>query len=191
VQLEFTAHGGRRPGAGRRRGDRVSHDARPSFDRITAAHVTLRVNEAVPSLRSSRRFRAIRTCFAASRGRFGLRLVHFSVLSNHLHLIVEADNSDSLARGMQGLCIRLAKALNGVLGRAGRLFTDHYHSHLLRTPTEVLSSIKYVQNNAERHYGEPGPDWCSSAAPDAKEILAEANGWLLSIGWKRSPRAAD
>jgi REP-associated tyrosine transposase len=183
-QLEFPTHGGRRKGAGRPAGERVTHHARPSFDRVTPAHVTLRVNDAVPSLRSSRRFQAIRTCFAAARGKFGLRLVHFSVLSNHLHLIVEADDSESLSRGMQGLCIRLAKALNRLLGRAGRLFADHYHSHLLRTPTEVLSSIKYVQNSAERHYGEPGPDWCSSTAPDAKAILAEAKGWLLKAGWK-------
>ena len=41
----------------------------------------------------------------------GLRIVQFSVQGNHLHLIVEADSSTALSRGMQGLCIRLAKAL--------------------------------------------------------------------------------
>jgi putative transposase len=41
-----------------------------------------------------------------------MRLVEFTVLSNHLHLIVEADNSTELSRGMQGLCVRLARALN-------------------------------------------------------------------------------
>jgi len=50
----------------------------------------------VPSLRSARRFEIIRRCFKASRGLHGLRLVEFSVLSDHLHLVVEADDNVSL-----------------------------------------------------------------------------------------------
>ena len=39
----------------------------------------------------------------------GLRLLEFWVLSNHLHL--EADGKRSLSRGVQGLAVRLARAL--------------------------------------------------------------------------------
>jgi hypothetical protein len=60
VQLEFPRHGGRRKGAGRKPGGRATHHARPSFDKLTPAHVTLRVLDDVPGLRSSRRFAAIR-----------------------------------------------------------------------------------------------------------------------------------
>jgi putative transposase len=188
VQLEFTTHGGRRVGAGRKAGKRVSHHPRPAFDKVTAAHVTMRVRKDVPSLRSSRRFELIRRSFAAFRGRFGLRLVKFTVLSNHLHLIVEADDSGELSRGMQGLNIRLAKALNAALNRTGSLFDDHYHSRLLRSPTEVAYVINYVLTNAEHHYGEAGLDWFSSdAQPD---VIAAPLGWLLTVGWKRGrPRA--
>jgi hypothetical protein len=122
-QLAFTlrAHRGRRQGAGRKpKGERalVSHAARPKFERATPAHVTLRVANDVPNLRSSRRSASIRECFVAARGSLGVRLIEFSVLSNHLHLVVEADSSEALSRGMQGLCIRIAKALNAMLGRA-------------------------------------------------------------------------
>jgi REP element-mobilizing transposase RayT len=154
------------------------------FDKITPAHVTLRIAGDVPSLRSSRRFALVRQCFADARGRFGMRLVEFSVLSNHLHLVVEADTSEALSRGIQGLCIRLATALNRALRRTGAVFADHYHSRLLRSPTEVADAIRYVLDNAARHYGEVVPDRFSSGAQGARAILALPLGWLLNEGRK-------
>jgi REP element-mobilizing transposase RayT len=165
----------------------VTHHARPAFDRVTPAHVTLRVADHVPSLRSSRRFAQIRRCLIAARGRLGLRVVEFSVLSNHLHLVVEADDSVALSRGMQGLAIRVAKALNALLGRSGRIFADHYHSRLLRTPTDLVRALRYVAGNALHHYAEAGPDACSSRAPGALAALAAPLGWLLRVGWRSAP----
>lgn len=60
-----------------------------------------------------------------ARAKFGARLVEFSVQGNHLHLIVEADDSASLSRAMQGLCIRIARALNALMRSAGAVFADH------------------------------------------------------------------
>src|SRR4051812_39207540 len=88
VQLELPSRGGRRPGAGRPRGTRVSHAARERFDKPTAVHVTLRMRDHVWSLRSGRSFRRIRRSLEKARGRFGGRLIEFSVQGNHLHLIV-------------------------------------------------------------------------------------------------------
>ena len=181
--------GGKRPGAGRKPKNGkagVSHTARPAFGKPTPVHVTLRIRDDVPSLRASRRFAAIRRSFAAARGRNGVRLVEFSVLSNHLHLVVEADSSLRLSRGMQGLTIRLAKALNAVLrGRKGGVFADHFHSRLLRTPTELTRALRYVAENAEHHYGEPDR-YFSSRAPENLSLLAAPLGWLLRVGWRRS-----
>jgi REP element-mobilizing transposase RayT len=43
------------------------------------------------------------------------RVLQFSVQNDHVHLIVEARDGDVLARGVQGLAIRLAKKINGAL----------------------------------------------------------------------------
>ena len=182
-------HGGARPGAGRKPNGRralVSHLARPRFDKITPVHVTLRVRDDVPSLRSARRFTKIRECFVAARGRFGVRLVEFSVMGNHLHLIVEADDSRSLSSGLQGLTIRVAKAVNRMLARSGHVFADHYHSRLLKTPTELTRTIRYVIENARHHYAERGADFFSSRGPDGLTALAPPIGWLLRVGWGRA-----
>ncbi len=196
LPLPIPRRGGKRPGAGRRpRGPRalVSHRARARFDKPTPAHVTLRVREEVWNLRSGRAFRRIRTCFEKSCGRFGARLVEFSVQGNHLHLIVEADSNAALSRALQGLCIRIAKALNAMMKRGGAVFADHYHSRLLKTPTELVNAIRYVLGNAAHHFGggrdHPGKaardPFNSAGLEERAGVLAKPLGWLLRVGWKR------
>jgi REP element-mobilizing transposase RayT len=65
--------------------------------------------------------RVVRPCIALSAKPF-FRVVEFNVLSNHIHLICEADDAVALARGVQGLAIRLARRLNTALKRKGTLF---------------------------------------------------------------------
>lgn len=189
MQLELPRRGGPRKGAGRPTTGRVSHARRPRFARPTPVHVTLRVRRDVWNLRSGRTFRRIRRCLSKARDRFGGRLIEFSVQGNHLHLIVEADDSAALSRALQGLCIRIAKALNAMMSRAGAVFADHYHSRLLRTPTELVNAIAYVLGNAMKHFGLAGADPFSSVASDNRGVTAEPRSWLLRVGWKRSKRA--
>ena len=184
-QLSFPTRGGRREGAGRPRGNRVSHASRPRFSRATPVHVTLRMRDHVWNLRSRRSIRRIRSCFEKARGRFGGRLVEFSVQGNHLHLILEADCDAALSRALQGLCIRIAKALNKMMGRAGKVFGDHYHARLLRSPTALVRAIAYVLGNAAHHLGVRGTDPYASRAPHAQASLAAPRSWLLREGWRR------
>ena len=192
LDLMFPQWGGRRKGAGRQAKGRrplVSHKARPTFEKAAAVHVTLRVHEHVWNLRSGRSYRVIKQCFADGLGRFGLRIIHFSIQGNHLHLIVEADSSAALSRGMHGLTIRVAKALNRLMARKGHVFADHYHSRLLKTPTELVNAIAYVLGNHTHHYGHAGVDPFSSAAltGDRRErVLSHPHTWLLRSGWRRA-----
>jgi putative transposase len=191
ISLPFRSRGGRRKGAGRPPNGKaamVSHMKRPAFERITPVHVTLRISNDIPNLRSSRRFAIVRRCFAKARQNQSLRLVEFSVLGNHLHLIVEADSSTRLSRGVQGLCIRMARALNDALKRSGRVFADHFHSRLLKSPTEVVNAIRYVLENAARHFGETASvDAFSSEAEENAGVLTAPAGWLLQRGWLKAP----
>jgi putative transposase len=151
--------------------------------------VTLSVGGHVWNLRSRRCFEIIETCLAAARERFGLRVIEFTVLGNHLHLLVEADNDEALSRGMQGLNIRIAKALSRLMGRKGHVFADHYHSRLLRSPTELVNAIAYVLGNAAHHYGGSWQDRFSSRACEAlhrQKVLSHPRTWLLRSGWRRA-----
>ena len=198
-QLAFRLpqRGGKRRGAGRKpRGERagVSHKARPKFGKAAAVHVTLRVHVHVWNLRSRRCFRVIETCFGDALGRFGLRIVEFTVLGNHLHLIVEAEDRASLAKGMQGLAIRIAKTLNRLFARDGKVWADRYHSHVLRARREVANVLRYVLGNFARHarqWSEQRAEFADAfssirflgLAP-ADAPVAAPRTWLLRIGWR-------
>jgi putative transposase len=201
LALKYRGRGGYRPGCGRPRSGRhaVPHRSRPRVAPRHPVHVTLRVRDEVWNLRSRRCFRALARGFAAGNDRLGFRLVHFSVQGNHLHLIVEVVDEMALARGMQGLAIRMAKALNRVMERSGPVFRERYHAHVLRSPTEVARAVAYVLGNYFHHAASWGAsisrthvDPYSSAAENDKAwtgvdppLVVEPRTWLLRVGWER------
>jgi len=93
----------------------------------------------------------VMAAIAGGNAREDFRVVHFSVQSNHVHLICEAHGNKALALGMRGIGGRIAKKVNGVLGRKGRVIADRYHAHVLNTRAEVRNAVRYVLRNAERH----------------------------------------
>jgi REP element-mobilizing transposase RayT len=195
-ELPFPQRGGRRLGAGRKRladRPRVSHRARERHGARHPLLVTVRLQRALPSLRRKREFTLIRTRIDAANGRFGMRVVHYSVQSNHVHLIVEAPDQLALARGMKGVLVRIARALNDAWDRRGSVFDDHYHARALKTPREVRNALVYVLQNARKHGVQlAGLDPFSSAsafdgwkAGGRSERSTRARTWLLSVGWRR------
>src|SRR5262245_32672075 len=105
-ELPFRQHGGAREGAGRKpKGERalVGHRPRPPKPSRHPAHVTLKLREHLPRLRSKPEHAALRKAFAAGRDRFGFRLCHYAILNDHLHFVVEAADRVALRRGLQGL----------------------------------------------------------------------------------------
>jgi len=148
-------------------------------------HVTLRVLPHVWNLRSRRSFRVLGAALAHGGDRFGMRICEFSIQGNHLHLVAEATDAQALSRGMQGFCIRIAKKLNYMMRRAGKVLADRYHARILHTPTEVERAVHYVRNNRGIHRAQWGQtsvvkhDPYSSAARHDGVLLPEAHTYLL------------
>jgi REP-associated tyrosine transposase len=176
---------------------------RPAHNERHPVHVTLRVGGRLPSLREQVLFLGLRHAIAkASRSAF--RVVHYSVQADHVHLIVEASDKAALSRGMAGLEIRLARSLNGNLGRRGRVFGDRYHARALRTPRETRNAIVYVLMNFKKHVrAVDDVDVCSSGywfdgwkfRPNMRDPPGWEEGegvpvrlprtWLARNGWRR------
>src|SRR3954462_1794467 len=103
-ELPLKSWGGARRGAGRKaKGSRknVPHRPRRRFRR-GALHITTRIRSEVWNLPSRRSFPPLRRPCARGCPRFGPRLTHFSVQGNHLHMIVEAPDAETLGRAMKG-----------------------------------------------------------------------------------------
>jgi len=186
----------------------VPHRVRAKLAARFPVHTTVRLRKGLPPLRNRKVYQVLRGCFAAACARDGFRVVHYSVQSTHLHFLVEAADRKALSRGMQGLLIRIAKALNRLWHRKGSLFTERFHEHILRTPREVRNALAYVLNNVWRHVGShlPSP---RSGTPEGIDAFSSAywfdgwrgrrfrppagvdppvvrpRTWLLSTGWRR------
>lgn len=195
LALELRTWGGKRAGAGRKpRGARagVVHRARDEWTRPMPLHVTLRMAPHVYNLRSRRSFRVIAAALRIGGDRFDVRVIQFSVQGNHIHLVVEAPNRGALARAIQGLSIRIAKGLNRMMGRKGRVLDDRYHARVLRTPTEVRRAIHYVLENARKHAAQRGETYAPGyvdpySSAGARDLaLPPAQTWLLREGWRRA-----
>lgn len=139
--------------------------------------VTSRLVPGLRSLRNAPELAVVREVFAQSQ-RPDFQVVHHSIQSNHVHLIVEADDRAALSAGLRGLLVRLARALNRLWRRRGGVLADRFHERELRTPREVRNSLLYVLQNARKHgLWMRGADPCSSGA--------EFDGWAASTTPRR------
>ncbi len=201
-ELPYKSRGGPRKNAGR---PKVTDETVPHLTRAPLAsrfpvHVTVRLRRGLPRLRKARTYRMLRAKFLAGCERGGFRLVEYSVQNNHIHLLVEAKDRGALSRGVQGLLVRVARGLNKLWERRGKVFAVRYHDRILRTPTEVRRALVYVLQNAKHHgrWLRQGIDGFSSGpwfrgwrepveltTPEVRPT-AEPGTWLLRGGWKRA-----
>jgi REP element-mobilizing transposase RayT len=138
--------GGRRPGAGRKRihSPGVAHRRREKVHSRHPLHVNFRLKT---SLRNKQGLKLLKRAISNSRTH-GLKVIHFSLQSNHVHLILEATSNAILTKGMRSLTITFAKGL-----ARGRLQVERYHLHVLKSLRETRNAIHYVLFNEQKHRG--------------------------------------
>jgi len=187
LELRPRTWGGRRDGAGRPSLGRVPRVPRPPVASRFPVHVTLKLDESLPNLRTKPLFGVIEPCLRQGKERDGFRLVHYSVQGHHLHLIVEAQSAQDLGAGIKGLSVRIARRLNTTLGRTGRVFAERYFARVLKTPRQTRAAIAYVLLNARRHASQRGQN--SPSIAERPKDASRAN-WR-GAGWTRAPPAGS
>jgi len=160
-------------------------------------HVTLRRAKGLPGFRSEL-LRDLLESAIRDTHREGFRITHYSVQSDHVHIIVEARDRAALTNGMRSFAVRVAMRVNKkVRGRRrGRVWGDRYHRRDLTTPRAVRAALVYVLANHLKH-GEVDVgllDPCSSGPwfeewthplepPRAPSPVQHATTWILREGW--------
>ena len=178
----------------------VRHRPRTAHKYWNPLHVTMRALRGLPSFRAQMLYAAFERAVRRTR-REDFRIVEFSVQDNHLHLIVEADDADALARGMKSFSVRANRLFNAALGRGrGRVWGDRYHRRDLTNASQVRNALVYCLQNYKKHYritsGAPRIDPCSSgrwfqgwisirAHDDGPRPTPEALTVLLKTAWQK------
>jgi putative transposase len=202
-QLRFAFVRRRRRRRDARQRHRVPHRTRRGFS-SGPVHVTLRIRDDAPYLRKLVLYALIRRCMVRSGRKPYFRICHYSIQSNHLHMICEADSQLALSRGIQGFASAMARRINKHIGRSGTFFSERYHMHALRTPSEVRNAVCYVVNNWRKHRLDRGKDWATDPyssgelfgpwftgtrprwlLPGELDPIVPPRTWLLRDGWQR------
>ncbi len=193
------ARKGKKLGRPKKVGSGLRHAARERLRKYQPQLVTVRLQPGLPSLRRKVVLELLWEIFADAKERLGMRLCQWTVLSNHLHFIVEAEDSQALSRGMNGLLVRIARRVNRLLGRTGRFFADRYHACALKSPREVYNRLGYVLRNAAHHGVRVGriddfssAPWFDGWTEDIEVVngphrtpIARPETWLLGTGWRQ------
>lgn len=137
-------HGGRRPGAGRKRihSKGVAHRIREKVTPRTPVHINFKFRTTV---RNKQNLKLLKKALINARSH-GLKILHFSLQSNHVHLIIEATDNLLLTKGMRSLTVTFAKGL-----KRGKVQVERYHLHVLKTVRETKNAILYVLFNKQKH----------------------------------------
>ena len=210
LELQPRGRGGKREGAGRKKTGRCSdapHRVRPRVRKYDVQHVVLRTRKDVPRLRRGKTYEAIRRALQRTLGETAFRVCHTSIQRNHLHFLIEAKDGAALSHGMRSLAIMAARAINRVLGRAGKVFAYRYHATAISSPRQMRNALAYVLNNWRRHDEDETSEAAHRAALDPYSTAIHFRGWregvyavpprfealpsatpetwLLRVGWER------
>ena len=138
--------------------------------------------------------------------RADFRIVAYTIQSDHVHLMVEADDDGAYSSGMRGLMRRLVHGLNALWKRSGSVFPERFHDRVLRSLRQVRNALRYVLNNHLKHGHGPavrdgvvvGDPYSSARWFDGWREGAKARGggggrapavarggWKIAVGWRR------
>ena len=179
--------GGRRPNAGRKKTGRchdAPHRTRPPLSPAHPVHVVLRVTRRV-TLRRGAIYHALRRVLARYFRRPDFRVVHLSIQRDHLHLLVEADDTRALTRGMQSFAINAARAINASDGGCGKVFAYRYHASQIRTARYARSALAYVLNNWRKHRLDYEHAAARRAKLDPYASGLAFGGWTVALATPR------
>ena len=124
----------------------------------------MRAERGLPSFRRETLYVAFERAFRRTR-RDDFRIVEFSVQDDHVHLLVEADDNDALARGMKSFSVRANRLFNAALGAARAGVGRPLPPPRPHDARQVRNALVYCLNNYKKHQRVTGGMPRSTPAP--------------------------
>lgn len=177
LNLYKGTHGGRRPNCGRPRlhSKGVAHRTREKIN----AHTPFHINFKYKAFIRTNKVLEILEIGIKNASRHKLKVTHYTLQSNHVHIIAESPHNESLIKGMRSLTNTIVKRIG-----KGSIQIERYHLHVLKTPTEVSNAVTYVLGNDIKHRGkldlkftkkvQTGSCWLLRTISSSKDIASEA-----------------
>ena len=128
----------------------IRHVKRFRLKKASSLHLTIKVRENKADIQSKRILKALHHAIKRARLK-GLKVVHYTLEYNHVHLLVESVDNKTLHKGMQAFGITIAKAINKIKRSKGAVYKNRYHLRLISSPRQLKNVLHYIFNNGVKH----------------------------------------
>lgn len=128
----------------------IRHTRRYRLKKPSSLHLTIKVRENKADIQSKRILKALHHAIKRARLK-GLKVVHYTLEYNHVHLLVESEDNKTLHKGMQAFGITIAKAINKIKRTKGVVYKNRYHLRLIESPRQLKNVLHYIFNNGVKH----------------------------------------
>ncbi len=88
--------------------------------------------------------KVVKDALEAGQERPACRIVVFRLLRDRLDVLCEAESADELSRFLQGLGIRVAKAINRIEGTRGKVFAERFRQEVLRRGEVTVRAVELL-----------------------------------------------
>lgn len=128
----------------------IRHTKRPDLTRPSSLHLTVKIEKSKANLKNKNVLAILKKAIFNAR-RQGLKVIHYSLEYDHIHLIIEADNNRTLGKGMQAFGVTLAKAINRMRKVKGQVYKHRYHFRQITSSRQLKNVMTYIFNNGVKH----------------------------------------
>lgn len=82
-----------------------------------------------------------------AKRKYSFSIEHFTIMNNHIHLIILPHENESLSRIMQWVLSVFALNYNRITGRSGHFWGERFFSLILNSLQQYLHAYQYISDN--------------------------------------------
>jgi putative transposase len=112
-------------------------------------HITHRGNNKEKIFQSDEDRRRYLYWFEEAKQKYGMRVISYCLMNNHVHFIAFAQDDTSFAKTINTAHLRYARYFNQKNDRVGHLWQGRYYSCILDN-AHLLAALRYVERNPVR-----------------------------------------
>jgi len=113
-------------------------------------HVLSRGNNRQHIFKEEGDFIKIRGLISYYKKECRLKIYHYSLMSNHIHMILKSPDGKLLSKAMKGIKLRYAQYYRKKYKGIGHLWQERFKNFLIQTGRYLLECGRYVELNAVR-----------------------------------------
>lgn len=129
--------------------------------------------------------------FEEAKQKYGMRIIAYCLMNNHVHFIAVAENELSFAKTINTAHMRYAQYINHKNGRVGHLWQGRYYSCILDN-AHLLAAVRYVERNPVRAAMTAKPwEWVWSSAREHLKLekqgiisLDSIDSYMSVLSWR-------